>query len=181
MLRCSWGLLENVAGAPFHRSFLWGRGKVRGEDVLTALSCMKALPRSPLFWPTRPLLLRFIPPAMINRKSITAHIVLGKYMKNEQIDSCLHVDWFISPCSPFRWCARRHRTVTAVMQHVRSTLKKHLLKDRNVHVASGHTFKKKKEKNPLFVLMLSPWLTFLFSFLLSLCLLGRDSGLFHQR
>lgn len=77
VLHCSWGLLENVVGAPFHRSFLWGREKAREEDVLTwtALSWMKALPRSLLLWPTRPLLLepvRFTPPAIMTCKSIIA-------------------------------------------------------------------------------------------------------------
>lgn len=80
----SWGLLESVAAASFHRSSLWGRrGKWERKMCWPELLApgWKHYPESisPLFWPKRPLLLllllllaRFAPAMMMSCKSFTA-------------------------------------------------------------------------------------------------------------
>lgn len=80
--------------------------------------------------------------------------------------------------------ARRHHAVIAVLHFMRSTLKNSTFQIETFMLPRGHTQKKhrsdagRKNLSPVcvlkFRLMLSPWLTLLFSFLLSSCLLGRD-------
>lgn len=90
------GGFQYVVSAPFYRLFLWGWENSREEDVLTWNTPhpppppinhpLKALPRSPLVQPTRPLLLllpRFMPPAKINCESIAAIQFCRKWMKDE--------------------------------------------------------------------------------------------------
>lgn len=79
-----------------------------------------------------------------------------------------------------------HSIPSIVMCCQRGTLKKHHRKMWLSILPHGHTKKgKKKKQKPSHVVlsesMLSPWLTCLFSFLLSSCLLGRYCGHFHQK
>lgn len=103
-------------------------------------------------------------------------------MKDELIYYCLQVDWFIFFCTPFRYTwVYGPGGISVLLQWCIVYINETFFQGRNVALRSytKTTEVMLAERNPLLfvslsMLMSSPWLTFLFSFLLSSCLLGRD-------